>query len=260
MHHIPLIRGKVYFVSDLHLGFPSHEESLQRERRFVRWLNNVADHADALFIVGDLFDFWFEYRQVVPRGFVRVLGKLAELSDAGVSLHLFAGNHDQWMFGYLEQELPARVYDQPQQFRIGHKTFYIAHGDGLGPGDHGYKLLRSVFRHKVARWLFARMHPNLGVWLGKRWSKNNSLLNGRQQASFLGPEKEWIVQHASSVLARTHFDYFIFGHRHLKLSYPLSDHSTLIYLGDWLQWYSYAVFDGSQLQLTALPTTTSAEF
>lgn len=247
---------KIYFASDLHLGFPDRPNSLQRERRFVAWLNSIAADAGQLFLLGDLFDFWFEYQQVVPRGYVRLLGKLAQLSDAGVQLHVFCGNHDQWMTDYLEQELQAVIYRSPQLMTLQGKRMLLAHGDGLGPGDHGYKLLKKLFRNPAARWLFARLHPNFGVWLGQRWSRNNRLLNGEEQAAFLGPEKEWLIQYARARLEQEHVDYFVFGHRHIMLTYELTPRSTLIMLGDWLTHDSYAVMEGGRLQLQQFNGTT----
>ncbi|MCS6917030.1 MAG: UDP-2,3-diacylglucosamine diphosphatase [Chitinophagales bacterium] len=241
--------GKIYFASDLHLGFPDAAQSLERERRFVRWLDFIAADASQLFLLGDLFDFWFEYRQVVPRGFVRLLGKLAELSDSGIRLHVFSGNHDQWMTDYLTQELQATVYHGPQRMELHGKRFLLAHGDGLGPGDHGYKWLKKIFSNPTARWLFARLHPNFGVWLGKRWSRNNRLLNGEEQAEFLGADKEWLIHYARQQLEREFIDYFVFGHRHIMLTFPLSPTSTLITLGDWLSHNSYAVYEGTTVRL-----------
>ncbi|MBA2422148.1 MAG: UDP-2,3-diacylglucosamine diphosphatase [Chitinophagales bacterium] len=249
MHDIPYLNGKVYFASDLHLGTPDHATSLQREKKFVHWLEMIKKDAAALFIVGDLFDFWFEYRQVVPRGFVRVLGKLAELRDSGLPVYFFTGNHDQWMKDYFQEELNISVYKQPLRINISGKKFFIAHGDGLGPGDHGYKFLKSIFRGRFTRWLFGRLHPNLGIWLGKRWSGNNNLINGKDEATFLGEDKEWLIQYAREVIKSEHIDYFIFGHRHIVLDYKLSESSTFINLGDWVRYNSYAIFDGKNLEL-----------
>ena len=249
MEAIPELQGKIYFASDLHLGIPDHVSSLKREKIFVQWLDTVSHDARAIFIVGDLFDFWFEYRQAVPRGFVRVLGKLAELSDKGISIFFFTGNHDQWMKDYFSQELNIPVYHQPEKITIAGKKFFIAHGDGLGPGDHGYKFLKSVFKGKLSRWLFARLHPNFGIWLGKKWSKDNRIISGEVQSEFLGEEKEWLIQYAKELLKKEHIDYFIFGHRHIVLEYPLSENSVYYNLGDWITYYSYAVFDGREVKL-----------
>ncbi|MFI5134208.1 MAG: UDP-2,3-diacylglucosamine diphosphatase [Chitinophagales bacterium] len=249
MDPIPQLHGKIYFVSDLHLGIPDHASSLEREKRFVRWLDFVKNDAQAIFIVGDLFDFWFEYKQVVPRGFVRVLGKLAELRDQNIPIYFFTGNHDQWMKNYFEQELNIPVYHEQVRIEIAGKKFLIGHGDGLGPGDHGYKFLKKIFRGKFSRWLFARLHPNFGVWLGKKWSRDNRLISGEDQAEFLGEEKEWLIRYAREILKHEHIDYFIFGHRHILLEYPLVPNSTYFNLGDWIRFDSYAVFDGTSVQL-----------
>ncbi len=249
MTTIPNLSGTVYFASDLHLGIPDYAASLEREKRFVRWLDQVQADASAIFIVGDLFDFWFEYRQVVPRGFVRVLGKLADLRDKGIPIYFFTGNHDQWMKDYFQHELNIPVFHEPQRVNIGGKNFLVAHGDGLGPGDHGYKFLKALFRGRVSRWLFGVLHPDIGVWLGKRWSRNNRLINGNDQAEFMGEEKEWLIQFARSVLKTEPVDYFIFGHRHIVLEYQLTTNSKYINLGDWITFNSYAVFDGNDLSL-----------
>ena len=247
MTTIPNLSGTVYFASDLHLGIPDYNASLEREKRFVRWLDQVQSDASAIFIVGDLFDFWFEYRQVVPKGYVRVLGKLAALRDKGIPVYFFTGNHDQWMRDYFQHELGIPVFHEPQRITIGVKNFLIAHGDGLGPGDHGYKFLKTLFRGRFSRWLFGMLHPDIGVWLGKRWSRNNSLINGNDQEEFMGEEKEWLVQFAHTVLKTEPIDYFIFGHRHIVLEYQLTETSKYINLGDWIKFNSYAVFDGKAL-------------
>lgn len=249
MTDIPILKGKVYFASDLHLGIPDHAASLKREKKFIQWLDSVQSDADAIFIVGDLFDFWFEYKQVVPRGYVRVLGKLASLRDTGISIFFFTGNHDQWMNDYFQKELDIPVSHQPQRITIAGSNFLIAHGDGLGPGDHGYKFLKTLFRGKFSRYLFSWLHPDIGVWLGRRWSKNNRLISGEDHAEFLGEDKEWLVQYARTMLKTETIHYFIFGHRHLVLDYKLSESSRYINLGDWIRFFSYAEFDGTTLQL-----------
>ncbi|MBK9731720.1 MAG: UDP-2,3-diacylglucosamine diphosphatase [Chitinophagaceae bacterium] len=253
MTDISILNGNVYFASDLHLGIPDHDSSLEREKKFVHWLDKIKSDAAAIFIVGDLFDFWFEYRQVVPRGYVRVLGKLAELRDAGIIICFFTGNHDQWMKDYFEKELAIPVYHEPQHITIAGKNFFIAHGDGLGPGDHGYKFLKTIFRGKFSRFLFSWLHPDIGVWLGRRWSKNSRLISGEDQAEFMGEDKEWLVQYARTILKSERVDYFIFGHRHIVLDYQLSGTSRYINLGDWIRFFSYAVFDGKTLELKCLP-------
>lgn len=240
---------KIYFASDNHLGAPDRRKSLPRERLFVNWLDTIKKDAHTIFLVGDLFDFWFEYKKVVPKGFVRVLGKLAELSDAGIQIHYFVGNHDLWMDGYFESELNIQVYHSPQTFEFNGKQFFIGHGDGLGPGDKGFKRMKKVFTNPLSKWLFRWLHPDLGVRLGQHLSVKNKLISGEEDVTFLGAENEWLAQYAKRKLAEKHFDYFIFGHRHLPIDIALVETSRYINLGDWISHYTYAVFDGKDLSL-----------
>lgn len=240
---------KVYFASDNHLGAPTSQDSLPREKKFVAWLEHIRKDAAAVFLLGDLFDFWFEYKTVVPRGFTRTLGKLAELSDSGIPVYYFVGNHDLWMNGYFEAELNIPVYHSPQVFEIGGKAFFIGHGDGLGPGDKGFKRMKKVFTNPVAKWFFRWLHPDLGVRLAQYFSVKNRMISGAEDVRFLGEEREWLVQYAKRKLEDSHFDYFVFGHRHLPLDIPLSGGSRYLNLGDWIGYYSYGVFDGKNLQL-----------
>lgn len=240
---------KVYFASDNHLGAPTLEASLPREKKFVRWLDQVKDDAAAVFLLGDLFDFWFEYSRVVPKGFTRTLGKLAELTDSGIPVYYFVGNHDLWMRGYFEEELNIPVFHKPQVFRLNEKTFFIGHGDGLGPGDKGFKRMKKVFTNPVAQWLFRWFHPDLGVRMAQYFSVKNRLISGEEDVKFLGEEKEWLVQYARRKLAQQHCDYFVFGHRHLPLVIDLSATSRYVNLGDWITYFSYGVFDGASLSL-----------
>lgn len=240
---------KIYFASDLHLGAPDYATSLERERRFCSWLDHIKADAEELYIVGDLFDFWFEYKRAVPRGFVRTLGKLAELSDSGIKLHFFTGNHDMWIFDYLPKEINAQLYREPITREINGKEFYIGHGDGLGPGDYGYKFIKKVFANKFCQWAFARLHPNFGIWLADGLSKSSRKKTGSSDAVFLGPHREWLIIYCNSILEMEHFDYFVFGHRHLPLNYDLGNHSKYINLGDWLKYDTYGVFDGENFEL-----------
>jgi len=247
---ITLLPGKkIYFASDLHLGVPDAASSLAREKRFVEWLDQSEPDMQALFVLGDLFDFWYEYRQVVPKGFVRVLGKLASLRDKNIPVYFFTGNHDQWMNGYFEEELQIPVFRAPERLTINGKKFFLAHGDGLGPGDHGYKFLKKLFRSPVLQWCFSRLHPNFGVWLGRKWSRDNRLINGKTEEHFMGEEGEWLIQFCRETLKTEPVDFFLFGHRHLMLDYTLQEHSRYINLGDWIRFHSYATFDGKQLAL-----------
>lgn len=242
---------KIYFASDLHLGVPTYQNSLQREKHFVRWLEDVRKDAAEIYIVGDLFDFWFEYKKAVPRGFVRVLGKLAEITDSGIPIHFFTGNHDMWVFDYLPKETGVQLYRHPQQREYNGKRFYIGHGDGLGPGDHGYKFIKKMFSNKVLQWAFARLHPNLGIGLADYFSRSSRAKTGNDDAKFLGEDNEWLVIYCKELLQKEHFDYFIFGHRHLPLDINLNKKgSRYLNLGDWISYFTYAVFDGQELTLT----------
>ncbi len=250
MVHVAIPPGKkIYFASDNHLGAPTAAESLPRERRFVQWLEQIREDAAAVFLLGDLFDFWFEYKTVVPKGFTRTLGCLASLTDQGIPVYYFVGNHDLWMNGYFEEELNIPVYHRPQEFEVGGKRFLIGHGDGLGPGDKGFKRMKKVFTNPVAKWLFRWLHPDLGVRVAQYFSVKNRLISGSEDVRFLGEENEWLVQYAKRKLEQKHYDYFVFGHRHLPLDIALSDTSRYLNLGDWISYYSYGVFDGSQLEL-----------
>lgn len=240
---------KIYFSSDIHLGAPTMKQSKKRELRFVAWLEEVRKDAQAIFLLGDLFDFWFEYKEVVPKGYVRTLGKLAELRDEGIEIHFFVGNHDLWMNGYFEEELNIPVYHQPKEFLINGKTFFIGHGDGLGPHDKGYKRMKKVFTHPFSKWLYRCLHPDIGVRLAKHLSVKNKLISGDDDAVFLGEDNEWLAQYCKRKLTQKHRDYFIFGHRHMPLEINLEKNSTYINTGDWINYYTYAVFDGERLQL-----------
>lgn len=253
IHKIQLTEGKsAYFSSDSHLGAPNHEKSIVRERKLVNWLDDIKDDAGVIFMLGDLFDFWFEYKTVVPKGFVRILGKLAELSDAGIPIHFFVGNHDLWMKDYFQKELNITVYHKPQVFEINDKKFFIGHGDGLGPNDKGYKRMKKVFTNPFCQWLFRWLHPDLGVKLAQHLSVKNKLISGEEDAKFLGENEEWLVQYAKQKLTEEHYDYFIFGHRHLPLNIQLKSNSQYINLGDWIKYFTYGKFDGEEFLLDAL--------
>lgn len=241
---------KVYFASDQHLGAPTQEASLPREKKFVSWLDDIKKDAEAIFLLGDLFDFWFEYKTVVPKGFVRVLGKLAELKDSGIPIYFFVGNHDLWMNDYFEKELNIPVYHSPQEFIINNKKFLIGHGDGLGPGDKGYKRMKKVFTFPLFQWMFRWLHPDLGVKLGQYMSVKNKLISGDEDAKFLGEENEWLVQYCKKKLSQKHYDYFIFGHRHLPMEIDLNKNSKYINLGDWISYFTFGNFSNQKFHLT----------
>lgn len=240
---------KIYFSSDNHLGAPTPEESLPREKKFVRWLDMVKEDAAAIFLLGDLFDFWFEYKTVVPKGFVRVLGKLAEIRDSGIPIYFFVGNHDLWMRGYFEEELDIPVYHETKIFTFNDKKFFIGHGDGKGPGDTGYKRMKKVFRNPFSKWLYRWLHPDIGVKLATYLSVKNKLISGEEDKEFLGEDNEWLALYAKRKLETEHFDYFIFGHRHLPMEVNVGKNSTYYNLGDWIHYYTYGVFDGKDFAL-----------
>lgn len=240
---------KIYFASDNHLGAPTSEASRPREQKFVAWLDDIKQDAAAIFLLGDLFDFWFEYGSVVPKGFTRTLGKLAEISDSGIPIHYFVGNHDLWMHGYFEDELGVPVYHQPKEFTFNDKSFFIGHGDGLGPYDKGYKRMKKVFTNPVFKWLFRWLHPDLGVKIAQYMSVKNKLISGVEDSKFLGEDNEWLVLYSKKKLEEKHSDYFVFGHRHLPLEIQLNENSKYINLGDWIQYYTYGEFDGVNFEL-----------
>ncbi len=240
---------KIYFASDQHFGIPSHKESLVREKKFVKWLDIVKQDAEAIFLLGDLFDFWFEYKKVVPKFFVRVLGKLGEIRDSGIPIYFFVGNHDLWMDDYFETELNIPVFHSPKVFTFNQKTFLIGHGDGLGPGDKGYKRMKKVFTNPVSKWFYRWLHPDIGVRFAQYLSTKNKLISGAEDIKFLGEQNEWLAQYAKRKLETTHYDYFLFGHRHLPMEMSVGKNSTYINTGDWISHFTYAVFDGEKLEL-----------
>jgi len=244
---------KLFFASDFHFGIPDRPASRLREDRFIRWLDDVAPQAEAIYLMGDLFDFWFEYRTVIPKGFARLFGKLAALTDQGIPVHLFRGNHDVWAFHYLEEEVGIILHREPEVMSYAGRTFYLAHGDGLGPGDQGYKLLKKVFECRLCQWMFRWFHPDLGTRLGLYLSRRSRLANvareGKPEKS-AGPENEMLVSYARDASERMpEIDYFVFGHRHLPLEMQLSEKASLYLLGDWVVNFTYGVFDGHTFSL-----------
>lgn len=239
----------IYFASDNHLGAPNQDESLIREKKFVAFLDEAKKDAAAIFLLGDLFDFWFEYKEVVPKGFVRTLGKLAEISDSGIPIFFFVGNHDLWMDDYFQKELGIEVFHKPQEFVYNDKHFLIGHGDGLGPGDLGYKRMKKVFTNPFSKWLYRWLHPDIGVRLAKHLSVKNKLISGDEDAKFLGEDQEWLALYAKKKLEEKHYDHFIFGHRHLPMEIKVDPKSTYHNLGDWIVHYTYGVFDGDKFEL-----------
>lgn len=240
---------KIYFSSDNHLGAPTQKASRERERIFLKWLEEIQQDASALFLLGDLFDFWFEYKKVVPKGFTRVLGKLASFTDRGIPVYFFVGNHDLWMRDYFKEELGITTFFKPQVFRLNSKRFLIGHGDGLGPGDYGYKRMKKLFSNSLAQWCFRWIHPDLGVALAQYLSVKNKLISGEEDVVFLGEDQEWLVLFCKDYLEKEPMDYFVFGHRHLPMDIALKNTERYINIGDWVSHYTYGVFEGSKMEL-----------
>lgn len=244
---------KVYFASDFHLGSPNEVASCERERALVRWLDQIRGDAAAILLVGDIFDFWFEFRYVIPKGFIRLQGKLAELVDSGIPVIFFTGNHDMWMFDYFPQELGIPIVREPVEWSLGSHRFLIGHGDGLGPGDASYKFLKRIFANKLCQRAFAFLHPWIGFGIATRWSKHSRAANAAQE-ELLAKESEWLYQYCREVEARQHHDFYIFGHRHLPLDLEVGLQSRYINLGEWFSARTYAVYDGNRVEL--LPFTS----
>jgi len=241
---------KIYFLSDFHLGVPDAAQSRERERLIVRFLEEARKDAAAIFVVGDVFDFWYEYKYVVPKGYTRLLGKWAEISDSGIAMHFFVGNHDMWMRSYFQEELNTPVYFEPKEFNVNGKLFHIGHGDGLGPGDKGYKALKKLFRNPLAQWAFGILPPRIGIGLADYFSHKSKNRQASEEP-FLGEDREWLIAYCRAMLEQKKVDYFVFGHRHLPIDFRLSQESRYINLGDWVIYFTYAVFDGVEMSLKA---------
>ena len=242
-------KTKIYFASDFHLGVPTYTESLEREKKIISWLDKIKEDAKSIYLLGDIFDFWFEYKAVIPKGFVRLLGKLAELSDNGTDIFLIKGNHDLWMYDYLPKEVGVKIIEDKTILSENGKIIFLAHGDGLGPGDFGYKIIKKIFTNKICQWIFARLHPNFGLGIAHFWSKRSRIANNKNPEQFLGEEKEWLVSYCKEKQKENPVDYYIFGHRHLPLEIEIDLKAKYINVGDWIHHNSYAVFDGEDLML-----------
>jgi len=240
---------KIYFASDFHLGVPNYEKSRERELWLVNWLEDISKDASEVYLLGDLFDFWFEYKHVVPKGFVRFQAKLAELCDKGIEIHVFTGNHDMWMFQYLGKELGVQMHRGTLKREWNNKKFLLGHGDGLGPGDRSYKLLKAIFANRLCIWMFGWIHPDLGIGLANFWSRKSRAANGPIDETYNGDEKEWLLQYCNLHIKEVHIDYFIFGHRHLVLDRQVGENSKYINLGAWFKDPHYGVFDGNEFRL-----------
>jgi UDP-2,3-diacylglucosamine hydrolase len=240
---------KIYFASDFHLGVPNHDSSLAREKRIVAWLDQIKMDAQSIYLLGDIFDFWFEYRHAIPKGFTRLQGKLAEISDQGTQIYFFTGNHDMWMFDYFEREMGIVIYRKPQLLEVNRLKLLIGHGDGLGSGDASYKILKRFFNSQICQWMFARIHPNLGIAIAKYWSRKSRISNNAREEKFNGEENEFLLAYCKELEKEEHHDFYIFGHRHLPLDLMVGPHSRYINLGEWVNFNTYAVLDGQSLEL-----------
>jgi UDP-2,3-diacylglucosamine hydrolase len=250
MEPIPdLNHKKIFFASDFHLGVPNYEASLEREKRIVQWLDAIKHEAHTIYLLGDIFDFWFEYKHVIPKGYIRLQGKLAELRDAGIPIIFFTGNHDMWMFDYFPKELGIPIYREPQVLQVGAQKLMIGHGDGLGPGDKTYKVIKKFFNSRLCQWLFARIHPNLGIAIANRWSRESRISNIKREEKFEGEEGEFLWVYCNEVEREEHHDYYIFGHRHLVLDLKIGRNSRYINLGEWVHFGNYAEYDGQTVKL-----------
>lgn len=246
-----------YFASDFHLGAPNYESSRKREAKLVAWLDFVKKDANTVFLMGDVFDFWFEYSTVVPKGYIRLFGKLAELSDAGIKLFFFKGNHDMWVFDYFEKELQATIVSDELVLDLNGKRFFLHHGDGLGKGDNAYKLLKNFFRSKFCQWLFARLHPNFGVGIANYWSKKSRISGNKKQEHLQKDyEVKWLAGYYEDLKKDFGMvDYIIMGHRHFPIELEV-ENAKYFNLGEWVNFTSYAVFDGKEVQLKHFESDT----
>jgi len=246
-----LERTKLYFASDFHLGVPNEQASRERELKIVAWLDFIKADAAEVFLLGDVFDFWFEYAAVIPKGFIRLQGKLAELSDLGIKLYFFKGNHDMWVFDYFKKEFGMQVINDELIIERNGKRFFLHHGDGLGDGEANYKLLKNFFRSNFCQWFFARLHPNFGIGIANYWSGKSRLANNKKEGLMqVVYEEAWVKTFYNKLrLQQGSFNYVIIGHRHFPIEISLADGATYFNLGEWVNYTSYAVFDGKKVTL-----------
>ena len=241
-------KNKIYFVSDVHLGAPALNNNKEREKLFANWLDDIKKDVRELYLMGDIFDFWYEYRKVVPRGYTRILGRIADISDNGVPVHFFTGNHDLWVYDYLPAELGLTLHRKEYLTEISGRKFLLAHGDDFDPDDKGYHLLKRIFTSKEMQWLFSRLHPNFALFLAHKWSKSSRLAKMGTEEE-IKVKDEALYKFAENFLNIERVDYFIFGHRHIMVDSEIKNSSKLIILGDWINHFSYGVFDGEKFEL-----------
>jgi UDP-2,3-diacylglucosamine hydrolase len=240
-----LSNKKIYFASDFHLGSFDISDSHKREKMVISWLSSIEKDAKAIYLLGDIFDFWFEYKKVVPKGFVRLLGKLADLIDKGIDIHYVVGNHDMWMNDYLEQEIGLKLHFQEFIINEDHKLIFLGHGDGLGKGDYTYKLLKVIFSSNICKWMFSRLHPNFGISLGQAWSNKSK----KRQEKLVNEDKEILAGYCKEQQKNNPVDYYVFGHRHIPIDVKIDERCRYINLGDWIHHNTYAVYSDQKLEL-----------
>ncbi|MBH20016.1 MAG: UDP-2,3-diacylglucosamine hydrolase [Crocinitomicaceae bacterium] len=242
--------SKIYFASDFHLGSFSTEKEKERENRIISWLTFIEKDASEIFLVGDIFDFWFEHKYTVPKGNIRFLGKISQLVDKGIKIHFFTGNHDLWMFDYLEKEIGVHIIRDPITIQLNNKTLMIGHGDGLGPGDLKYKFIKKFFTNKFCQWVFSKIHPNISFFIARYWSRKSKENEKHGSPPFLGEDKEWLIQYCKKqLILNDKINYFIFGHRHLPIEHKINDECYYINLGDWVEHFTYAILENNKLEL-----------
>ena len=248
---------KVYFASDLHLGAPNPQESRDRERKFVAWLEEVGADATEIHLLGDIFDFWFEYGKSIPKGGARVMGAITKLTDSGIPVHFHIGNRDLWTFGYLEDELGVTLHRKPITMELDGLKCYIAHGDGLGPGEYSYKLLKKIYNNRLCQWLFKILHPDLGISLARVFIKKKHFQTRGVSSGelFVSEENEILHAYCKDQFAKDpSINCFIMGHRHLPLDLEVSvdgveSKSRYVNIGDWTSHFSWASIDDGKLEL-----------
>ena len=244
-------KGKIFFASDFHLGLPAGTPPLEREKKVVAWLNSIREEAKEIYLIGDIFDFWWEYKLVVPKGFTRFLGTLSSITDSGIPVHFFTGNHDMWVGSYLKDECGIIIHTSPVTTEFDGRIFHLAHGEGRGTKDLGYKILLSIFRNKPLQKMYSALHPSIGLGIGHRWSLNSRLGKGITK-EFLGEDKEDLIRYAKTILEKEKIEFFIFGHRHLAMSYKLKEGPEVLFLGDWIHSGNFAEWDGNNLTFRKL--------
>ena len=260
LSQIQSLEGKsLYFASDFHLGVPDRASSIEREKRVVAWLDSIEDKAHTIFLLGDIFDFWFEYKHAIPKGYIRLQGKLATLRDKGIPIVFFTGNHDMWMFDYFEKELDIPIYRKPEVLQVGSHKMLIGHGDGLGPGDKTYKILKKIFNSRTCQWFFQWLHPNIGMGIANYWSRSSRISNTKKEEIFQGEDGEFLMVYCKELERREHHDFYIFGHRHLPLDLKINERSRYINLGEWVNFSTYAEYDGKDFYLKEFAPRTHGQ-